>query len=132
MAHFGAMQTTITKPTLAQAQHLFLLNVARLINYAHSLGLTLSAGEMYRTAEQQALYKKRGLTRAAHSRHQDRLAFDLMIFQNGIYQRQAGAYAPLGLYWQGLHPLNRWGGDWNGNQQTDEAFVDANHFEMRL
>ena len=111
---------------------MFLLNLARLINYAASLGLTLSGGELYRTAEQQAIYLKRGLTRAAHSRHQQRLAVDLNVFVKGQYQRTAEAYQPLGRYWQGLHPLNRWGGDWNGNQKPDEGFVDANHFEMTL
>ena len=122
----------IPKITLAQAQHTFLLNLARLINYGASIGLTLSGGELYRTAEQQALYLQRGLTRATHSRHQDRLACDLNVFVAGQYQRQVSAYAPLGRYWQGLHPLNRWGGDWNGNRLPDEGFVDANHFEMRV
>ena len=50
---------------------------------------------------------------------------------NGVYQREPAAYAPLGRYWRGLHPRNRWGGDWNRNNDwKDEGFSDANHFEM--
>lgn len=58
------------------------------------------------------------------STHRSRLAVDLILDKwNGkrwVYQRSTKAYEELGLYWESLHPLARWGG----------RFRDGNHFSF--
>jgi hypothetical protein len=55
-----------------------------------------------------------------NSLHGDRLAVDVALDVNGVWQTEAAAYAPLGAFWTGLHPLCAWGGD----------FGDAEHFSV--
>lgn len=113
----------VEKPlTLRQKQSVFLNNIAKLISWATAQGYQLTAGEMWRSDQQQALYKKQGLTKASRSKHQDRLAFDINLFINGVYQTGREAYKPLADYWKSLHPDNVAGYDWGW---------DANHFEMK-
>jgi hypothetical protein len=121
-------------------QSIFLYNLAKLIIYAYDvLKLELTGGELYRTAEQQALYIKQGKSKKTRSLHQDRLAVDLNLFRDtnndGIkdYITDTAAYKQLGDYWVSLHPDNRWGGDWDKDGQfKDEKFLDGNHFEMNI
>ena len=56
------------------------------------------------------------------SLHYRRLAIDLNLFVGGRYIRSGNnpAYLKLGVYWEKLHPLCRWGG----------RFADANHFSI--
>lgn len=104
-----------------QNQADFLLDVTRLINKATELGFQVTAGELYRTPEQQEIYVKTGRSRTMNSLHLQRRAVDLNFFLNGklTYDRQV--LAPLGAYWESLHPLNSWGG--NGVK-----LVDTPHF----
>lgn len=118
--------------TLQQKQAIFLKNFALLILFANQNGYEVTAGELFRTDDQHALYVKKGLTKAERSKHQDRLAGDLNLFKDGKYLTNTADYKPLGLYWCSLHPSNRWGGDWNKNgNHLDEKFSDGNHFEMQ-
>lgn len=104
-------------------QVIFLKNAADLIQYANSLpGYEVTGGELFRTEEQQAIYRAKGLSKARVSRHQQRLAIDLNVFVNGVYQKEAKAYEPLAIYWKKLHKDNVAGFDWGW---------DANHFEMK-
>lgn len=107
---------------LRKKQTLFLNNVAKLISWANNNGYELTAGELWRTDQQQAIYRKEGLSKATRSKHQDRLAIDLNLFLNGVYQSKKEAYKPLADYWKSLHPDNVAGYDWGW---------DANHFEMK-
>lgn len=117
--------------TLRQKQSTFLLNVAKLIQWAFAQGYELTAGELHRTQEQHDLNRKLGKTKALRSLHQDRLAIDLMLFENGQYITDTAQYQPMGKYWVSLHPANRWGGDWDKDGDChDEKFSDGNHFEM--
>jgi hypothetical protein len=109
--------------TLREKQSLFLYNVALLIKYTYdSLGYELTAGELYRTQEQQDWYWEHEMTKVQHSKHQDRLAIDLNLFIEGTYVKDKESYKPLADYWKTLHPENRAGYDWGW---------DANHFEMK-
>lgn len=109
--------------TLRQRQSIFLRNVAKLIAYAFDeLGVELTGGELYRTAEQQAIHVKNGLSKVKMSRHQQRLAIDLNLFIDGKYVTETEKYKPLAEYWKSLHPENRAGYDFGW---------DGNHFEMR-
>lgn len=110
------------KYKMRKKQSIFLRNVAKLITWAFENGYELTGGELTRTDEQQAIYRRKGLSKAVRSRHQDRLAIDLNLFINGVYQTTREPYKPLADYWKSLHPDNVAGYDWGW---------DANHFEMK-
>jgi hypothetical protein len=108
--------------TLREKQSVFIYNVAKLILYAHdTLKVDLTAGELYRTDAQQDLYIKSGATKAKRSKHQDRLAIDLNLFIDEVYQTDTKAYKALSEYWKSLNAANRAGYEWGW---------DGNHFEM--
>lgn len=118
---------------MRKKQVLFLQNFAKLIIWANSQpGYEVTAGELYRTEEQHAYNLKHGKTLAKRSKHQDRMAGDLNLFINGVYQTDTKAYKPLGDYWNSLHKDNVWGGDFNDNGIYDDRFLDGNHFEIKL
>ena len=102
-------------------QAAFLLDVGRLVQKATELGFLVTAGELYRTPEQQEIYVKTGRSRTMNSLHLQRRAVDLNFFLNGKLTYDKAALAPLGAYWESLHPLNSWGG--NGVK-----LVDTPHF----
>lgn len=116
--------------SLNREQIVFLQHVAELIRKAPEYGLLVTAGELYRTPEQQALHIRNGRSKTMNSQHLKRLAVDLNFFQeqpdgslklvyDGDNVRQ------LGAFWESLDPAaNRWGGNW-------ASFKDTPHFERR-
>jgi hypothetical protein len=107
--------------SLVNEQAAFLLDVGRLVQYATDQGWAVTGGELYRTPEQQAIYVKTGRSGTMNSLHLQRLAVDLNFFRDGKLIWDKAALAPLGAYWESLHPLNSWGG--NGTK-----LVDTPHF----
>lgn len=107
---------------MVKKQNLFLKNFALLILWANQQGYEVTAGELFRAQEQHDYNVKHKLTKAARSKHQDRLAGDLNLFVKGVYQTKREPYKPLADYWKSLHPDNVAGYDWGW---------DANHFEMK-
>lgn len=105
--------------TLREHQSLFMRLLPRLIDHAYEQGYELTGGELWRTAEQAALYAKQGKG-IVNSLHRDRLAIDLNLFKGGQYLTTAAAHKPLGEFWESLHPLCKWGG----------AFGDPNHYSI--
>ena len=102
-------------------QAAFLLDVCKLVEEATRQGFTVTAGEMYRTPEQQAVYVKTGRSKTMNSLHLTRRAVDLNFFRDNKLVYNKDALASLGAYWESLHPLNSWGG--NG-----QKLVDVPHF----
>jgi hypothetical protein len=111
--------------TVVEHQIEFLKDFARLIFKAEELGLTVTAGELMRSQEQQDLYFNEGKTTVHHSIHQDRMAGDLNCFKDGVLTYKKEDIQLLGDYWVSLNPLNRWGGNWVG-------FPDSPHFERNI
>ena len=123
--------------TLREKQSLFLNNVSKLITWAFENGYQLTIGEGLRTSEQQLLYFEgysiqkigSGLhfvqtarkTKTMDSKHLNKLAIDLNLFIDGIYQSDSKAYKPLAEYWKSLNPANDAGYFWGW---------DGNHFQM--
>ena len=108
-------------------QAVFLQHVAELIRKAPDYGLLLTAGELYRTPEQQALHIKNGRSKTMNSQHLVRMAIDLNFFQiepdNSLKLVYDGDQVrQLGAFWESLDPANRWGGNWS-------SFKDTPHFE---
>lgn len=111
--------------SMVDAQAAFLLDMCKLVRHATSLGFTLTAGELYRTPEQQEIYMKTGRSQTMDSLHLKRLAVDFNIFKDGKLCYDKAVLAPLGVYWESLSPLNSWGG--NGKK-----LVDTPHFSRGI
>lgn len=110
--------------SLVIQQAKFLLDVCKLISYATNLGFVVTGGELWRTAEQQAIYVKTGRSKTMASNHLRRCAIDLNFFQRGELCYDRVALRPIGEYWESLDEKNSWGGNWN-------SFKDVPHFERR-
>lgn len=132
--------------TLGEAQRLFPPLVAKLITHAAETGYGVTFGEAWRTDEQSvinalgaagrarlafliegvfpglaAALRNNGVaTGIARSLHMEKLAIDLNLFRSSSYLSTVADYEPLGLFWEALHPLARWGG----------RFGDADHFSL--
>lgn len=107
--------------SLVSSQAAFLLDVGRLVAFATEQGFVVTGGELYRSPEQQEIYLKTGRSKTMNSLHLKRLAVDLNFFLNGALVGNKSILAPLGAYWESLHPFNSWGG--NG-----KSLVDTPHF----
>lgn len=106
-----------------------LRHLAELIRKAYELGFHISAGELYRRPEQQALYVRNGRSTTMSSPHLKRLAVDLNFFRPAQDGQLKLSYEheevrPLGEFWQGPDAANRWGGN-------RSRFKDVPHFERR-
>lgn len=111
--------------TLSEEQAAFLLDACRLIQYATQFGWRVTGGELARTPEQQEIYFKAGKSKTLASNHLRRLAIDLNFIRGGNLVTDPVQLAPLGAYWEGLHPYNRWGGNF-------KSFTDTPHFERNV
>ena len=105
--------------SLIDEQHAFLMDVAKLFVRADALGYVITGGELWRTAEQEQWDVQHGLSKTMQSNHLRRLAIDLNFFKDGNLVAPGDDVA---AYWEGLSPLNRWGGHF-----TD--LNDPSHFE---
>ncbi len=113
--------------TLGDKQKLFMRLLPRLIDYAHEQGYELSEGDGYRdprafgtlgetmvTADGKKVYG------AKNSAHKLKIAHDLNLFKDGKYLTASEDHRFLGEFWEGLHELCRWGGNWD----------DGNHYSL--
>lgn len=116
--------------SLSDKQAEFLAAVAQLLNWADRQGLKVTGGELYRTAEQQAIYYADGKSKKKYSKHQSRLAIDLnLMIGNGLAAKES--YRVLGEAWELLGGL--WGGRYGVKKADYDTKVgwDAVHFEWR-
>ena len=125
---------------LSDKQQIFTKNIAFLMLFSHFYGIDLTFGEAYRTRSQillnyfgfkiirsgvlgLKLVKSRKLSKTLRSLHADRLAIDFNFFIDGELTYDHDKIKPLGDYWESLDPNNKWGGNFNG-------FQDTPHFQM--
>ena len=125
---------------LGEKQELFARCLSRLLLHAEFLGHRVRMRELQRTPAQ-AMYnathcrtcteldtahesnaqghpfKALGI---ADSLHRDSLAIDLYLFGDDGRQLDLDTYGKLGIYWESLHELCRWGG----------RFQDSGHFSI--
>lgn len=106
-------------------QQLFLLDVARLINFSFSQGIRLTGGELYRTIEQQKIHFDAGRSKTMNSKHMHRLAIDFNFFIDGQLTYEVDKLRRLGEFWEKLDPKNRWGGNFT-------TICDTLHFERNV
>lgn len=97
---------------LGQMQELFARLVPRLIDKAHQLGFEVRIGHAMRCKDCPVGRK--------HSNHKVKLAIDLNLFKDGIFQVTTEAHRELGEWWEQQHALCSWGGRFN----------DGNHYSL--
>lgn len=118
--------TNAAKPvplSLQQKQELFAYNSALLIIHIFESGYRCTLGEAFRTHEQAVIYMKEGLG-IVHSKHCERLALDLNLFDSkGKYLTDFKDWEPIGMFWEHLYMHNVWGGRFVHR-------VDMDHIEM--
>lgn len=110
--------------SLVPEQFAFLLDVAKLINFIEKENLVATAGEVYRTPEQQDIYFKQGKSKTRNSNHLKRLAIDLNFFKDGKLTYDLSHLETIGRYWESLNSKNRAGMFWK--------FRDVPHFERNI
>ncbi len=124
---------------LSDHQEKFLRDAAMLILWADSEpGMRVRAGQFHRSDQEQERLRGTGASRVSRSKHQDRLACDLIldlrVDHRWVYQPGTPAYEALGDKWKSLDPLNVWGGDWQNAAGDDfgDGLSDGGHFERRI
>lgn len=108
--------------TLRQKQSRFVLKIARLVQFAESMGYELTYGEAYRPEHEAARLAKAGKG-IANSLHTLRLAVDFNLFKGGVYLASSESHRPLGEFWESLSEPGLeccWGG----------RFRDGNHYSI--
>lgn len=118
--------------SLVPHQAAFLLDACKLVQRATELGFVVTGGELARSVEQQELHVRAGRSKTMKSQHIRRLAIDLNFFKDGKLTYDRVTLRPLGEFWEGLNPLNRWGGNFDRDWSRPDSFVDVPHFERRV
>lgn len=114
--------------TLGQKQRRFTRLVGLLISYAYENEMELTFGDAYRSPEQ-AKHNATAGKGIVNSLHCERLAVDLNLFINGVYQTDSAAYKQLGEYWESLGSDCAWGGRFK--DAAGKPKPDGNHFSVR-
>jgi len=111
---------------LSDHQFEFLQDVAVLIDFiANVKGYKVTGGELFRPEEMQRIYFNSGRSKTMESKHFLRCAIDLNIFINGKLVYEKEKLEEIGVFWENLNKLNRWGGHF-------KSFVDTPHFERNV
>lgn len=107
---------------LGDKQELFSrLIFLQLIPFIYSRGFQIRGGDFYRDPRVHGEYGEKESYSSSMSNHKMKLAFDINLMFNGVYQSSTEDHAEIGEYWTGLHELCRWGGT-DGN--------DGNHYSL--
>lgn len=97
---------------LGEKQELFSRLLPKLLNRAHEMGFKVRMGHIERCKDCPVGRKT--------SLHKSRLAVDLHLFRDGKYLTETEDHLLLGEYWESLHQLCSWGGNFN----------DGNHYSI--
>ena len=106
--------------TLGQKQRRFSLMAAQLILWIYDKGYEATLGDAYRDPRVFGIVGEKKGYGHKKSGHKKRLAIDLNLFIEGVYQTSTEAYKEVGMYWESLSEDARWGGRFN----------DGNHFSL--
>jgi hypothetical protein len=105
---------------LLKLQWAFARLIPRLYDKAFELGFEIAQGDAFRDPRVHgALGVKLGYGHKS-SAHKNKLAHDLNLFKDGVFQGSTEAHRALGEWWEGQHPKARWGG----------RFADGNHYSF--
>ena len=106
---------------LGEHQEAFSRDLMKLLFYALMKGYQVRIAEVFRTKEQQQLYKDTGKSKTLNSMHLKKCAADLYFTLDGkiVYPKE------LGEYWETLDPLNQAGMFWT-------KFNDKPHYQRTV
>lgn len=113
--------------SLREKQALFARLLGEFLVWVHSHpGWELTLGEAYVDDRRTELIHMPG------SLHRFRLAIDINLFVGGVYiAGEHPVWLELGKYWESLHPLTRWGGNWDKDDKPVEPGEgDFNHYSV--
>lgn len=105
--------------TLGEQQRLFARLVGTLLDRIYAVGHECTLDWCYRPPEVAEYYASIGVG-IRSSLHTLKLAIDLNLFKDGVWQRDTEAHRQFGEWWEKQHVLCRWGG----------RFGDGNHYSM--
>jgi len=105
---------------LGKKQELFMRLLPRLVDKAHELGFEVRGGDLFRDPRVHGDFGVSASYGAPRSCHKLKLAIDLNLFLQGVFVVTTEGHRVLGEFWEGLHPLCRWGG----------RFGDGNHYSL--
>lgn len=105
--------------TLGEKQRLFGKLLGTLLTHIYGEGYEVTVDWCYRPPEVAAYYASLGIG-IRNSLHTLKLAVDLNLFKDGVWLSDTKDHEPIGVFWEGLHPLCRWGG----------RFGDGNHYAL--
>jgi hypothetical protein len=105
--------------TLREKQSLFARLIGTLIAQIYVSGYECTLDWGYRPPEVAAYYASIGIG-IRSSLHTLKLAQDINLFRNGIWQRDTDSHRPFGVWWESQHELCSWGG----------RFGDGNHYSL--
>lgn len=117
--------------TLGAKQRLFTRLVGVLIEYAYQEGYELTFGYTFRSKAEAAAFASEGKG-ITNSLHELKLAVDFNLFKNGKFLTLSEDHKPLGVFWESLHPLCRWGGRFT-KLMPDGSILpkpDGNHYSL--
>lgn len=111
---------------LSEAQREFSRHLVYLKTHILASGDEFTEGDSYRDPRVHGQYGEKVAYGRSDSDHKLRLADDINLYIDGVYQTTTEAHRPYGEYWKALHPDNYWGGDLDsdGDGQGD----DGNHY----
>jgi len=108
--------------SLSVKQRKFMRLLTKLLVWVHKQdGYEVTQGDGYRDHR---VFGRPGVKKGygrSMSNHKIRLACDLNLFINGVYQTTTKAHRPLGVYWESLDSECAWGGH----------FSDGNHYSLK-
>ncbi len=107
---------------LGKKQELFARLLPKLINKAHSLGLEIRLGDLFRDQRVHGPMGTKVGYGHKNSCHKLKLAIDLNLFKEGKLVTSTKGHQELGIWWEKQHPDCRWGG----------RFKDGNHYSMTM
>jgi len=107
---------------LGEKQELFMQLFPALINKAHELGFKIRGGDLYRDPRVHGKIGEKVGYGHRNSCHKLKLATDLNLFKDGKFLQDTEDHKQLGIWWESLHPLCRWGGRFKN--------PDGNHYSL--
>jgi hypothetical protein len=114
----------MAKVKLNPLQSKFLLDLSRMVIYAHKLGYTVTDGRGFVSPE-----ANRAEGGKKNSLHLVKLAHDLCFFKDGVYLRETDELRIFGDWWKDQGSDHAWGGDFKDSR--GRLVGDGNHFSIK-
>lgn len=108
--------------SLGNKQRKFTKLLISLLDFAYTRGYEITLGDAYRDPKLHGHIGEKKAYGHRNSCHKIRLAIDLNLFKDGTFLVNNKDHEPIGVYWESLDPLCRWGGRFKKS--------DGNHYSM--